>query len=135
MVVPPTFEQFLDAVYQVYASCDSERAQQYRRENGVLDEAMGLVIQSEVPYGQKGYSNSTRPYTRGLLDIVIDCFGELTTYPYSREKVFEDVFSNGGDFQSYLQNLHIQMDLMFSSNDDILSDAYRYMVSLLYILE
>ncbi len=122
-------------MYRVYVSCDSERAQQYRRENGVFEEAMGLVIQSEVPYGRKGYSNSTRPYTHGLLDIAIDDCGEKTTYPYPRQKVFEETLSGGKDSHSYLQNLHIQMDLIFSSNDDALHDVYEYTVPLLYILE
>lgn len=61
-----SFEDFANAVVAVYESCDSEEAINYRKENGVETELMGVVIQERIEDADLGYVNSTKPSTVDL---------------------------------------------------------------------
>lgn len=73
-----TFEEFKDAVAQVYTSTESPKAQGYRAQNGIDGEEMGLIIQKFVAprsfslHGQshEGYINSKLAGVPQLMELV-----------------------------------------------------------------
>lgn len=73
---PTTFEDFKDAVIRVYESVDSEKAIAYRKEVGVADEKMGIVVQKFIEPDNdqdkgSGYLNTIRPGRSDLMDVVL----------------------------------------------------------------
>lgn len=130
----PTFEEFRDAVYAVYESCNSTRAQKYRTENGIEQEAMGLVIQKEIKNYEKGYVNSTRPYSQNLLEIVLENHSEKTSYLFNKAKVRKSAMALKVRPPIYSENLHVQLDLTWK-DQNILPSVYYKLAGLIMILE
>lgn len=85
-----SFENFMEIVYEVYRSCESEEAQLYRRQNGVSEqELMGLVIQERVNSPTQFNLDSQRVYTQKLIEVTV---GD-TTVIYDRSKVLRRILN------------------------------------------
>lgn len=63
------FNKFKSAVIEVYKSTDSEKAKAYRREYGIKDEQMGIILQNYLLGDNEGYLNTQMPGVTGLTEI------------------------------------------------------------------
>lgn len=63
------FNKFKSAVIDVYKSTDSAKAVAYRREHGIKDEQMGLILQNYLLGDNEGYLNTQMPGVPGLTEI------------------------------------------------------------------
>lgn len=102
-----SLEEFTDGIDTVYDSVESERAREYREQNEIDDEEMGLLIQKYVALPdnkllRSGSINSTLPGLPNLMECVI---GKNRTFidrkaldfvlhldPEKDEKVYRQVF-------------------------------------------
>lgn len=110
------FEEFMNAVDQVYRSTESEKARHYRTENGVTtQEEMGVIVQKTVNNGKeadfKGYINTARPGVPDLMDIAYEEESSRgTSFQLRREDVRKRTIQVGGiDDLSHVS--HVQMDM------------------------
>jgi hypothetical protein len=65
------FEEFYNAVIEVYESVSSDLAKEYREEHDVAEEVMGIVVQERVEYGRNTELNTVRPFCPHLYDITL----------------------------------------------------------------
>ncbi|MEK9166912.1 MAG: hypothetical protein AAB836_01280 [Patescibacteria group bacterium] len=106
-----TFEDFVGGVTEVYESCNSESALDYRKANGVAEELMGLAIQNRIEYPNLGYVNSTRPGTDDLALVGFEGSRKPPLIVYS-SKIDRLVFSTDFcDFEELALTAYIQPDI------------------------
>ncbi|MFH1601894.1 MAG: PEP/pyruvate-binding domain-containing protein [Candidatus Shapirobacteria bacterium] len=106
-----TFEDFKQAAIKVYKSVKSQKAKDYRAENGISTEEMGLIVQKYVAEDiekndscerpRKGYANSVTPGVPNLMEIVTGTSRNYTRRDendfffglrYSLNPIFRDIF-------------------------------------------
>ncbi len=64
------YNSFKNAVVDVYKSTNSDKARAYRREHGIKEEQMGLIVQDYLYVDNEGYLNTHLPGVPGLTEIV-----------------------------------------------------------------
>jgi hypothetical protein len=87
-----TFEQFCEAVENVYASCEADGARMYRQENGIERELMGLVVQERIEDPMLGCIDSSRPYSAHTSSL--KSYGLRQRYIFDSKKLDHCIFTN-----------------------------------------